>query len=239
MMRIIPAIDIIEGQCVRLTKGSYDTKKVYNANPLEVAKEFADAGFKYLHLVDLDGAKIGKPVNIDVLEQIATKTTLMVDYGGGLRSEEAVAAAFNAGASAVTAGSIAAKNREEVLRWLNRWGAEKIIIGADAIDGRIATQGWQSVENIDLMDFIGEYLSNGACRFICTDVGRDGMLQGSAIDLYGAIIARFPQVELVASGGVTSIDEIGELRKLGLWGAIVGKAIYENKIGINELAKEV
>lgn len=239
MMRIIPAIDIIEGQCVRLTKGSYDTKKVYNANPLEVAKEFADAGFKYLHLVDLDGAKIGKPINIDVLEQIATKTTLMVDYGGGLRSEEAVAAAFNAGASAVTAGSIAAKNREEVLRWLNRWGAEKIIIGADAIDGRIATQGWQSVENIDLMDFISEYLSNGACRFICTDVGRDGMLQGSAIDLYGAIIARFPQVELVASGGVTSIDEIGELRKLGLWGAIVGKAIYENKIGINELAKEV
>jgi phosphoribosylformimino-5-aminoimidazole carboxamide ribotide isomerase len=238
-MRIIPAIDIINGQCVRLTKGAYDTKKVYNENPLEVAKMFGDNGFKYLHLVDLDGARQGKPVNIGVLEQIAAKTSLEVDYGGGLRDAASVELAINAGAAAITAGSIAAKNEPEVLYWLERWGAERIIIGADTINGKVAVNGWQNVESIDVFEFISDYLHKGAKRFICTDVSKDGMLSGSAVGLYGDLLSKFPGIELVASGGVTAIDEVRQLKAMGLWGAIIGKAIYENKIDINELAREV
>lgn len=238
-MRIIPAIDIINGQCVRLTKGAYDTKKVYNENPLEMAKMFADKGFKFLHLVDLDGAKLGKPVNLDILEQIASNTSLEVDYGGGLRDAASVELAINAGAAAITAGSIAARNQKEVLSWLNKWGAEKIIIGADTINGMVAVNGWQNVECIELFEFISDYLNKGAKRFICTDVSKDGLLLGSAIGLYGDLLSRFPEIELVASGGVNSIKEVKQLKAMGLWGAIIGKAIYENKIDINELAKEV
>ena len=238
-MRIIPAIDIINGQCVRLTKGAYDTKKVYNENPLEVAKMFADNGFKCLHLVDLDGARHGKPVNIGVLEQIAAKTSLEVDYGGGLRDAASVELALNAGAAAITAGSIAAKNQKEVLSWLEKWGAERIIIGADTINGMVTVNGWQNVESIELVEFISDYLNKGTKRFICTDVSKDGMLSGSAVDLYGDLLSKFPGIELIASGGVTSIDEVRQLKSMGLWGAIIGKAIYENKIDINELAKEV
>ncbi|WP_320053055.1 1-(5-phosphoribosyl)-5-[(5-phosphoribosylamino)methylideneamino]imidazole-4-carboxamide isomerase [uncultured Acetobacteroides sp.] len=238
-MRIIPAIDIINGQCVRLTKGAYDTKKVYNENPLAIAQMFADKGFKFLHLVDLDGAKQGKPVNLGVLEQIAAKTSLVVDYGGGLRDATSVEMALNAGAAAITAGSIAAKNQTEVLYWLERWGAEKVIIGADTINGMVAVNGWQNVESIELLEFISDYLNKGAKRFICTDVSKDGMLLGSAVGLYGDLLSKFPGIKLVASGGVTSIDEVRQLKAMGLWGAIIGKAIYENKIDINELAKEV
>lgn len=238
-MRIIPAIDIINGQCVRLTKGAYDTKKVYNENPLEVAKMFADCGFKYLHLVDLDGAKQGKPVNLGVLEQIASKTSLEVDYGGGLRDALSVEGAINAGAAAITAGSIAAKNQNEVLYWFERWGAHRIIIGADTINGKVAVNGWQNVESIEIVEFISDYLNKGAKRFICTDVSKDGMLLGSAVELYGELLSKFPEMELVASGGVASIKEVRQLKSIGLWGAIIGKAIYENKIDINELAKEV
>lgn len=238
-MRIIPAIDIIEGQCVRLTKGQYDTKKVYGNDPLVVAQQYVDLGFKYLHLVDLDGAKAGHPVNLKVLESIASKTNLEVDYGGGLRTSDSVALALNAGAYAVTAGSIAAKNRQEVIGWLSKWGADRIIIGADTIGGKIAVNGWQNVENIDVVEYISDYLNNGAKRFICTDVGKDGMLSGCADALYADILKRFPSVELVASGGVSSVGEIRDLRAMGLWGAIVGKAIYEGLIDLNELSKEV
>lgn len=238
-MRIIPAIDIINGQCVRLTKGVYDTKKVYSSTPLDVAKMFEEKGFKCLHLVDLDGAKVGNPINLSVLESIALKTSLEVDYGGGLRDINSVEMAFNAGAYAITAGSIAAKDRAEVLRWLNRWGNNRIIIGADTINGMIAVNGWRNYESIDLYLFIQDYLDNGAKRFICTDVSKDGMMKGSAVDLYAGILSRFRGIDMVASGGVTTIEEVKSLKQMGLWGAIIGKAIYENSIDINELAKEV
>lgn len=238
-MRIIPAIDIINGQCVRLTKGAYDTKKVYSESPVDVAKMFADKGFQYLHLVDLDGAKSGIPVNLKVLEQIASSTTLQVDYGGGLRTAQSVADALSAGASAITAGSIAAKNQAEVLYWLERWGARRIIIGADTIKGMVAVNGWQNVESIDITDYIADYLNKGATQFICTDVSKDGMLEGSSLELYRSILAKFPAIELVASGGVTTIQEVKQLKTMGLFGAIVGKAIYEGRMDINQLAQEV
>lgn len=238
-MRIIPAIDIINGQCVRLTKGAYDTKKVYSESPVDVAKMFADKGFQYLHLVDLDGAKSGIPVNLKVLEQIASSTTLQVDYGGGLRTAQSVADALSAGASAITAGSIAAKNQAEVLYWLERWGARRIIIGADTIKGMVAVNGWQNVESIDITDYIADYLNKGATQFICTDVSKDGMLEGSSLELYRSILAKFPAIELVASGGVTTIEEVKQLKTMGLFGAIVGKAIYEGRMDINQLAQEV
>ncbi len=238
-MRIIPAIDIINGQCVRLTKGAYDTKKVYSESPVDVAKMFADKGFQYLHLVDLDGAKSGIPVNLKVLEQIASSTTLQVDYGGGLRTAQSVADALSAGASAITAGSIAAKNQAEVLYWLERWGARRIIIGADTIKGMVAVNGWQNVESIDITEYIADYLNKGATQFICTDVSKDGMLEGSSLELYRSILAKFPAIELVASGGVTTIQEVKELKTMGLFGAIVGKAIYEGRMDINQLAQEV
>lgn len=238
-MRIIPAIDIINGQCVRLTKGAYDTKKVYSESPVDVAKMFADKGFQYLHLVDLDGAKSGIPVNLKVLEQIASSTTLHVDYGGGLRTAQSVADALSAGASAITAGSIAAKNQAEVLYWLERWGARRIIIGADTIKGMVAVNGWQNVESIDITDYIADYLNKGATQFICTDVSKDGMLEGSSLELYRSILAKFPAIELVASGGVTTIEEVKQLKTMGLFGAIVGKAIYEGRMDINQLAQEV
>lgn len=238
-MRIIPAIDIIGGQCVRLTKGAYNTKKVYSSNPLEVAKMFADKGFRYLHLVDLDGAKQGTPVNLSILESIASKTNLEIDYGGGLRTELSVSMAFDAGASAVTAGSVAVKNPTEVCSWLGRWGSSRIIIGADVIDGKLATEGWCSVENVDIINFISTYLSYGATQFICTDISRDGMLAGSALDLYARLLAEFNKIDLVASGGVASIKEVRELKKIGVCGAIVGKAIYEGMLDIDQLTMEV
>lgn len=238
-MKIIPAIDIINGECVRLTKGAYSTKKVYSTKPLEVAKMFADKGFTNLHLVDLDGAKQGQPVNLRVLEGITAGTTLSVDYGGGLRTTTSVEAAFGAGAAAITAGSIAVRQPEVVIEWIKRWGAERITIGADFAEGKIATEGWQQVENVEIVAFISSYLNMGAKRFICTDVGKDGMLLGSAIESYKSLLNLFPTIELVASGGVSSLEEVRALKSLGLWGAIVGKAIYEWRVDINELAKEV
>jgi len=238
-MRIIPAIDIINGRCVRLTKGNYSTMKTYSDSPVDTAKMFEDNGFKYLHLVDLEGAKAGCPINLKVLEDVARGTNLVVDYGGGLRSEVFVADAFNAGAAAITAGSIAAKDSDEVRRWLSRWGADRILIGADTLDGSIAVDGWQSVNSVDVQQFIGSYLSYGASTFICTDVSRDGMLGGSSLELYKALLASYPLAKLVASGGVSSVQEVRQLRLAGLDGAIIGKAIYEGLIDIGELAKEV
>jgi len=236
-MRIIPAIDIIDGKCVRLTKGDYSTKKIYNENPLEVAKEFEAAGIKYLHLVDLDGAKSNHIVNHKVLEQITSKTSLIVDFGGGLKSDDDLKTAFESGATQITAGSIAVKNPEIFLEWLLKYGAEKIILGADSINSKIATHGWMQSSSLDVIDFIALNQSKGIKYVICTDISKDGMLQGPSTDLYKQILTAAP-INLIASGGVSSINDLQELKDAGCEGAIVGKAIYEGKISLKQLMDE-
>ena len=235
-MRIIPAIDIINGKAVRLTKGDYSTKKIYNERPLEVAKQFEAAGIKYLHLVDLDGAKSQHIVNHRVLQEIATKTTLQVDFGGGLKSNEDVKIAFESGASQITGGSIAAKNPILFLEWLAAYGASKIILGADCLNRKIATHGWQESSETDVVDFISNYKTQGIELVICTDISKDGMLQGASNDLYKEIINKV-SVKLIASGGVACLNDLIELKALGCEAAIVGKAIYENRITLKELSK--
>ncbi|MDR1581844.1 MAG: 1-(5-phosphoribosyl)-5-[(5-phosphoribosylamino)methylideneamino]imidazole-4-carboxamide isomerase [Prevotellaceae bacterium] len=234
MMRLIPAIDIIDGKCVRLTKGDYATKKIYNENPLEVAKKFEDAGIMFLHLVDLDGAKSNHIVNHKVLEQIAFRTSLKVDFGGGLKSDQDLKTAFECGANQITAGSIAVKNPEIFLKWLAEYGAEKIILGADAIDRKISTHGWTQNSSIDVTDFIKLHQTNGIKYVICTDIGKDGMLQGVATELYRDILSNTP-VNLIASGGVSCIDDIIALQNIGCEGVIIGKALYEGQIEIEDL----
>ncbi|MCF2874247.1 MULTISPECIES: 1-(5-phosphoribosyl)-5-[(5-phosphoribosylamino)methylideneamino]imidazole-4-carboxamide isomerase [unclassified Tenacibaculum] len=233
-MRIIPAIDIIEGKCVRLTKGDYSTKKIYNENPLEVAKEFEDNGIKYLHLVDLDGAKSKHIVNYKVLEEIATKTNLKIDFGGGLKSDDDLRIAFENGANQITGGSIAIKNPDVFIGWLTKYGSEKIILGADCKNRKIATQGWLETSEIDVIDFIKEYEEIGVQSTICTDVTKDGMLQGASVDLYLEILSK-SAVNLIASGGVATIEDLVRLKEIGCEGAILGKAIYERKISLKEL----
>ena len=233
-MKIIPAIDIINGKAVRLTKGDYSTEKVYNENPLEVAKAFEAHGIKYLHLVDLDGAKAQHIVNIKVLYEIATKTNLLIDFGGGLKTNEDVKTAFENGAMQITGGSIAATNKDLFLEWLNIYGNEKIILGADCLKRKIATHGWQQNSEIDVIDFIAEYKEQGIEHVICTDISKDGMLQGTSNNLYEEIISK-TNVQLIASGGVSSIDDLYKLKELGCEGAIIGKAIYENNITLKEL----
>ncbi|MBE7661158.1 1-(5-phosphoribosyl)-5-[(5-phosphoribosylamino)methylideneamino]imidazole-4-carboxamide isomerase [Tenacibaculum finnmarkense] len=235
-MRIIPAIDIIDGKCVRLTKGDYATKKIYNENPLEVAKEFEDNGIEYLHLVDLDGAKSQHIVNYKILEQIASKTNLKIDFGGGLKSDEDLRIAFENGASQITGGSIAVKNPEIFTGWLAKYGADKIILGADCIQRKIATHGWLETSEVDVVDFIKKYEKLGVKNTICTDVAKDGMLQGASVDLYKEILSK-SDVNLIASGGVASIDDLIELKEIGCEGAILGKAIYEGYISLKELQK--
>ncbi|MBE7692780.1 1-(5-phosphoribosyl)-5-[(5-phosphoribosylamino)methylideneamino]imidazole-4-carboxamide isomerase [Tenacibaculum finnmarkense] len=235
-MRIIPAIDIIEGKCVRLTKGDYATKKIYNENPLEVAKEFEDNGIEYLHLVDLDGAKSQHIVNYKILEQIASKTNLKIDFGGGLKSNEDLRIAFENGASQITGGSIAVKNPEIFTGWLAKYGADKIILGADCINRKIATHGWLETSEVDIIDFINEYEEIGIKNTICTDVAKDGMLQGASVDLYKEILSK-SGINLIASGGVASIDDLIELKEIGCESAILGKAIYEGYISLKELQK--
>jgi phosphoribosylformimino-5-aminoimidazole carboxamide ribotide isomerase len=232
-MRLIPAIDIIEGKCVRLTKGDYSTKKVYNENPLEVAKGFDDAGIKFLHLVDLDGARSNHIVNHKILEQIASRTSLKVDFGGGLKGDSDLKMAFDCGASQITAGSVAVKNPDLFLKWLSDYGAEKIILGADAVDRKISTHGWMLNSSIDVTDFIRMHEANGIKFVICTDIGRDGMLQGAATELYCDIL-RVTSVNLIASGGVSCIDDILLLKRAGCEGVIIGKALYEGRINISE-----
>ena len=233
-MKIIPAIDIIEGKCVRLTKGDYNSKKIYNENPLEIAKEFEDNGIQFLHLVDLDGAKSNHIVNHKVLETIATKTNLMIDFGGGLKSEKDAQIAFESGANQITGGSIAVKNPTVFTNWLTTFGSEKIILGADCIDRKIATHGWLEKSKLDVIDFIKKYESEEIKNCICTDVSKDGMLQGASVQLYNEIIEK-TQVNLIASGGVSSLDDLFELRSIGCSGAIVGKAIYEGRITLKDL----
>lgn len=233
-MRIIPAIDIIDGKCVRLTKGDYSTQKVYSASPLDVAKQFEDHGVKYLHLVDLDGAKSQHIVNYNVLREITTKTSLQVDFGGGIKSDDDVRIAFGNGASQITAGSIAAKDPELFLRWLSTYGAEKIILGADSHHRKIATNGWQQQSGLDVTDFISDYAKKGVQYVICTDISKDGMLQGASNELYAEIL-RKTDIKLIASGGVSSVNDLLNLKEIGCEGAIIGKAIYEGKIGLREL----
>ncbi|SCM57976.1 MULTISPECIES: 1-(5-phosphoribosyl)-5-[(5-phosphoribosylamino)methylideneamino]imidazole-4-carboxamide isomerase [Petrimonas] len=233
-MRIIPAIDIIDGKCVRLTKGDYSTRKVYNEDPVEVAKAFEASGIGYLHLVDLDGAKSNHIVNKDVLRKIATATSLQVDFGGGIKSDEDLRIAFENGAAQVTAGSIAARNPDLFLKWLDQYGADKIILGADSHGRKIATHGWQQESDLDVVDFIAGYERKGVSFVICTDISKDGMLQGTSIELYAEIL-QATGVKLIASGGITSIDDLKAVKALGCEGAIIGKALYEGKIELNEL----
>ena len=235
-MRIIPAIDFIDGKCVRLSKGDYNSKKIYNENPLEVAKEFEDAGIHYLHLVDLDGAKSKHVVNYKILEQICVKTNLKVDFGGGIKSDEEIKIAFESGANQITGGSIAVKDAELFESWIKTYGSEKIILGADAMNGKIATDGWLETSEMELIPFIKEYQSKGIEYVICTDISKDGMLEGSANDLYRDILDQ-ADIKLIASGGVTSMKDIEELIEMKCDGAIIGKAIYEGRITLKELSK--
>ncbi|MBP7151961.1 MAG: 1-(5-phosphoribosyl)-5-[(5-phosphoribosylamino)methylideneamino]imidazole-4-carboxamide isomerase [Paludibacteraceae bacterium] len=237
MMEIIPAIDIIDGKCVRLAQGDYDKVKVYSRNPEEVAKMFADEGFRRLHLVDLDGAKAQHIVNYKVLEKITSTTDLIVDFGGGLKSDNDLRIAFESGASMVTGGSIAVKNPEILIKWLKKYSGEKIILGADAKNDKIAVSGWTESTELDLIPFIKEYVSKGIKYVICTEISRDGMLQGPAVELYKKIIAAEPQVHLIASGGVGSLQDIEMLNEAGIPSVIVGKAIYEGHISLKELSR--
>ena len=238
-MRIIPAIDIIEGKCVRLTKGDYTTKKIYNENPIEVAKEFEDSGIEYLHVVDLDGAKASEIINFKVLEQIATKTNLKIDFGGGLKSDKDVEIAFNSGANQITGGSIAVKNPTIFESWISKYGAEKIILGADfypdTSGGKIATNGWQEESSLELIPFITDYQKKGIQYVICTDISKDGMLQGPSFEVYSAILSSVNSLQLIASGGISTYEEIPRLAENGCEGVIIGKAIYENKISLKQL----
>ncbi len=235
-MRIIPAIDIIDGKCVRLTKGDYSTKKVYNEDPLEIAKEFEGNGIQYLHLVDLDGARSGKIINHKVLSEIASKTSLNIDFGGGLKSDSDLKIAFDSGATQITGGSIAVKDRDTFINWLDQFGPEKIILGADYKDRMIATNGWEEGSELDVLDFIQGYEARGVRSVISTDIAKDGMLQGPSLELYKEILEK-TNVELIASGGVSNMQDLYDLKELGCNGAIVGKAIYEGNISLKELSK--
>lgn len=235
-MYIIPAIDTIDGKCVRLTQGDYNQKKEYHDSPLEMAKRFEDAGIKRLHLVDLDGAKAKKIINSDVLKSIASGTSLQVDFGGGVQSDEDIALAFELGAHQLTGGSIAVKNPTLFESWIAKYGGEKIILGADAKDRKIAISGWEETTSMDLIDFIKDYHAKGINYVICTDVAKDGLLQGPSVDLYKEIMQEIPNIKLIASGGVSSIKDLEELQKTGVYGAIVGKAYYEGRISLEELA---
>ena len=234
-MRIIPAIDIIEGKCVRLSKGDYATKKIYNENPLEVAKEFEASGISHLHLVDLDGAKSQHIVNYKILEEIASKTDLKIDFGGGLKSNDDLRIAFECGASQITGGSIAVKEPEVFKKWLTSYGADRIILGADAHHEKIAISGWQEASSIEVIPFIKNYVNEGVSYVICTDIAKDGMLEGPSFDLYKRILEQVEGVKLIASGGISHFDELPKLAALGCEGTIIGKAIYEQRISMKQL----
>lgn len=234
-MRLIPAIDIIDGQCVRLSKGDYRTKKVYNENPLEIAKQYEAHGIEHLHLVDLDGAKASHIVNHKVLEEIATKTSLKIDFGGGLKTDDDLRIAFASGAGQITGGSIAVKKPEVFQNWLSKFGADKIILGADANNEKIAISGWLEESDKELIPFVADYMKNGVSYVICTDIAKDGMLQGPSFDLYKKMLEQLPGVKLIASGGISTFEELPKLAELGCEGTIIGKAIYENKISLKQL----
>ncbi|WP_405198628.1 1-(5-phosphoribosyl)-5-[(5-phosphoribosylamino)methylideneamino]imidazole-4-carboxamide isomerase [Christiangramia sp. LLG6405-1] len=234
-MRIIPAIDIIDGKCVRLSKGDYNSKKIYNEDPLEVAKSFEAHGIKYLHLVDLDGAKSSHIVNHKILESIASKTSLKVDFGGGLKTDKDLEIAFECGANQITGGSIAVKDPEIFKSWLSKFGAEKIILGADARNKKIAVSGWLEESKQEVIPFIQNFETEGIKYVICTDISKDGMLEGPSFDLYAEILDETKDIKLIASGGISHFDELPKLQELGCEGVIIGKAIYENRISLKQL----
>lgn len=234
-MQIIPAIDIIDGKCVRLTQGDYAQKTIYNENPLEVALEFESIGINRLHLVDLDGAKLGKVVNYKVLEKIASKTKLSIDFGGGIKTDDDIETVYNYGADLATIGSIAVKNKELFFSWVEKYGAEKLFLGADVKHEKIAIGGWLETTNVSIYDFIEENLTEGIKYVFCTDISKDGLLQGPSIDLYKNILSKFSSLNLTASGGVSKLEDLVELKNIGCSSAIVGKAIYEGRITMNEL----
>lgn len=234
-MRIIPAIDIIEGKCVRLSKGDYNTKKIYNENPLEVAKSFEGSGIEYLHVVDLDGAKSKNIVNHKILEELATKTSLKIDFGGGLKTDEDIKIAFECGANQITGGSIAVKEPELFQEWISKFGTERVILGADCKDRMVAVSGWTESSDIEVIEFIQEYETTGIVYVICTDISKDGMLAGPSFELYKEILMKTNKIKLIASGGISKFDELPKLEELGCEGVIIGKAIYENRISLKEL----
>lgn len=234
-MEIIPAIDIIDGKCVRLTQGDYNQKKIYNEQPLEVAKQFEDAGLRRLHLVDLDGAKAGQVKNWKVLESIAGKTSLLIDFGGGIKKEDDVRIVFNSGAALATVGSIAVKNEEELLKWFKIFGSDKFLIGADVKNEKIAIGGWIETTDIWVYDFIEKYIQHGIKQLFCTDVSKDGKLEGPATELYKNITSKFPELHFIASGGVSGMQDLDALRLAGCKGVIIGKAIYEGRLRIRDL----
>jgi phosphoribosylformimino-5-aminoimidazole carboxamide ribotide isomerase len=234
-MIIIPAIDIINGKCVRLTKGDYAQQKVYNENPVEVAKQFEAAGIARLHIVDLDGAKAGKIVNLKVLEEIAAATNLIIDFGGGVKNITDVANIFNAGAAMVTIGSLAVKHPELLEEWLMEFGEDKFLIGADVLNEKIKISGWLEDGGINIFDFIGKMIALGTNNIFCTDISKDGAMEGPSIELYKKIMQQHPEINLIASGGVSNIDDVMELKTIGCAGVIIGKAIYEGLVSLQEL----
>lgn len=236
-MKIIPAIDIIDGKCVRLSKGDYNSKKIYNENPLEVAKMFEDYGFEYLHMVDLDGAKSSKVVNSNVLEQVTNSTNLKVDFGGGIKSNEDIKKVFENGAYQITVGSVAVKDPELLSNWIQEYGADKIILGADVKDLFIATNGWLETSKLSLFDFLEDYYQKGIRNVLCTDISKDGMLEGPAFELYNSIMKKFNDLDLIASGGISCIEDVIRLKSEGIPSVVIGKAIYEDKIDLNELSR--
>jgi phosphoribosylformimino-5-aminoimidazole carboxamide ribotide isomerase len=234
-MDIIPAIDLIDGKCVRLSQGDYDRKTIYNSNPLEVAKLFEDNGIKRLHLVDLDGAKANHIVNYRVLEKIAVNTSLLIDFGGGLKSDNDLRIAFECGAGMITGGSIAVKSPEIFESWLVKYGSDKIILGADVRNEMISVTGWTESTDLKLLPFLGEYINKGITKVICTDIGKDGMLEGPSTELYKKILSEYPELYLVASGGVSSLKDLENLLLAGVPAVIFGKAIYEGRIDLKDL----
>jgi len=236
-MRIIPAIDILNGKCVRLTKGDYTTQIIYNEDPVEVAIQFEDYGIKYLHLVDLDGARSNEIINYNVLKNISLKTKLKIDFGGGIKSDSDIKIAFDSGASQITGGSIAVKNPEIFTKWIDKYGSDKVILGADVKNEMIATNGWLEDSNKEILPFIQAYKNKGIKNVISTDISKDGMLEGPAYPLYKKILNNIPNINLIASGGITSITDLVKLKELGCEGAIIGKAIYEKRIKLKQLEK--
>ncbi|HTL06688.1 MAG TPA: 1-(5-phosphoribosyl)-5-[(5-phosphoribosylamino)methylideneamino]imidazole-4-carboxamide isomerase [Chitinophagaceae bacterium] len=236
-MEIIPAIDLIDGKCVRLTQGDYQQKKVYNEHPLEVAKQFEDAGLRRLHLVDLDGAKAGAVKNWKVLEAIAGKTNLLIDFGGGIKTMEDATIVFNSGAALATVGSLAVKNEKEFVGWLQHFGAQKFLLGADVKDEKIAVGGWLETTDIWVYDFIRNYRAQGVHQIFCTDISKDGKLEGPATGLYKNIVSEFPSLHFIASGGVSNMQDLEALQEAGCKGAIVGKAIYEGRVTLKDIAQ--
>lgn len=235
MIEIIPAIDVIEGKCVRLSQGDYDTKKVYNEDPLEVAKEFEANGIRRLHLVDLDGAVSRHIVNYRVLERIATHTSLVIDFGGGIKSDEDLRIAFECGTQMVTGGSIAVKDPQRFSHWLVVYGSERIILGADVKGRQIAVNGWKDKSERELLPFLGDYVDKGIRKVVCTDIDCDGMLKGPSVDLYKEVLERFPELYLIASGGVGGMDDIIALNEMKVPGVVFGKALYEGRISLKDL----